>query len=203
MSRWDRRRTARDLSERHLTERAWLIRCFATARDAGRRLADAARDAAPASARSCSGSPGAASRSRTRSRGRSARRSTWSIVRKLGRALQPELGMGAIGEDGARVAQPRACSRWPTSPARSWRRSRRASGPSSNGAPGRYRGEPTDVSLAEPDGDHRRRRPRNGRRRLAPRSEVAREHGAARVVLAVPIAPPRIGGGAASTTPTR
>ena len=57
------------------------------------------------------------------------------VVRKLGVPFQPELAMGAIGEDGVRVENgevlaPRAWgsprSRWP----------RHASEPSSSGAPG-------------------------------------------------------------------
>ncbi|MFS8584505.1 MAG: phosphoribosyltransferase family protein [Acidimicrobiia bacterium] len=110
------------------------------------------------------------------------------VVRKLGVPFQPELGMGAIGEDGARVVNPEVV---------------------------RMAGV-TERQIAEVEAreraelERRARRFRGDRPRvpltgrtavvvddgIAPGStaraacEVARAHGATRVVLAVPVAPP-------------
>jgi putative phosphoribosyl transferase len=109
------------------------------------------------------------------------------VVRKLGVPFQPELGMGAIGEDGVRVLNPEVV---------------RIAGISEH--------ELAEVDERErAELDRRARRFRGDRPRvdLAGRTavivddgiatgstaraacQVAREHGAARIVLAVPVAP--------------
>lgn len=110
------------------------------------------------------------------------------VVRKLGAPSQPELGMGAIGEDGARVINDEVV---------------RVVGASALDVAGVERRERAEL-------DRRARRFRAGRTRLdiAGRTvvivddgiatgstaraacQVARAHGATRVVLAVPVAPP-------------
>jgi putative phosphoribosyl transferase len=110
------------------------------------------------------------------------------IVRKLGVPTQPELGMGAIGEDGARVLNPEVLTAAHVTRAELeavearerielQRRARR------------YRGERPMVPVRDrtviviDDG-----LATGGTARAA--IQVARTHGAARVVLAVPVAPP-------------
>ena len=110
------------------------------------------------------------------------------LVRKVGLPAQPELAMGAIGEDGVRVRQHdvvagRARQRAASSP-----RSRSASGPSWPAGRERYRADRPRVPLAGrtaivvDDGIAT-----GSTARAA--CQVARAHGAARVVLAVPVAP--------------
>lgn len=110
------------------------------------------------------------------------------VVRKLGVPYQPELGMGAIGEDGARIINDEIVRRVGVSQrqladveSRERRElERRAS---------RFRGDRPRAPLAGrtavvvDDGIAT-----GSTARAA--CQVAREHGAARVVLAVPVAPP-------------
>ncbi len=110
------------------------------------------------------------------------------VVRKLGVPFQPELGMGAVGEDGVRVINPAVVRTADVSvaelaavEAREWSEvARRA---------GRYRGgrphTPLDgrVAVIVDDGIAT-----GSTARAA--CQVARALGAARVVLAVPVAPP-------------
>ncbi|MFI5062661.1 MAG: phosphoribosyltransferase family protein [Streptosporangiales bacterium] len=120
------------------------------------------------------------------------------VVRKLGVPFQPELAMGAIGEDGVRVLNQGVIQRSGISP-----------------------GELAAVEARErAELDRRARRYRRGRARLPLEGctavvvddgvatgstaraacQIARAQGAARVVLAVPVAPPgweaRLGGDA-------
>ena len=101
------------------------------------------------------------------------------VVRKLGVPIQPELGMGAVGEDGVRVINPtvalaavqareqaavdaraaRRRARWPRQPLAG------------------------QVAVVVDDGIAT-----GATARAA--CQIARAHGAARVVLAVPVAPP-------------
>ncbi|HVE46637.1 MAG TPA: phosphoribosyltransferase [Acidimicrobiales bacterium] len=120
------------------------------------------------------------------------------VVRKLGVPFQPELAMGAIGEDGVRIVDPDVL------------RMVRVSPPELAAVEARERSEL----------ERRARRFRGGLARVPLEGrtavivddgvatgstaraacQVAREHGAARVVLAVPVAPPgwsaRVGSGA-------
>lgn len=110
------------------------------------------------------------------------------MVRKLGVPFQPELGMGAIGEDGARIINDEIV---------------RVAGVSAR--------QLADVESRERDELERRGRRFRGDRPRVPlvgrtavvvddgiatgstaraACQVARAHGAARVVLAVPVAPP-------------
>jgi putative phosphoribosyl transferase len=110
------------------------------------------------------------------------------VVRKLGVPFQPELGMGAIGEDGVRIVNDEIVQMANVTP-----------------------GELADVEAAERDELERRaRRFRGDRPRLdisgrtvvivddgiatgstaKAACQVARLHGASRVILAIPVAPP-------------
>ncbi|SFY51505.1 phosphoribosyltransferase family protein [Streptomyces sp. F-1] len=109
------------------------------------------------------------------------------LVRKLGVPYQPELAMGAIGEDGVRVLNPdvlRVTGVSDEELARVEERERRALAERA----GRYRGEGTLASVAGrtavvvDDGVAT-----GSTARVACR--VARARGAARIVLAVPVAP--------------
>lgn len=110
------------------------------------------------------------------------------VVRKLGVPFQPELGMGAIGEDGARVVNPEVVRM--------------------TGVTERQIAEVEARERAELERRARRFRGDRPRVPLTGRTavvvddgiatgstaraacEVARAHGASRVVLAVPVAPP-------------
>ena len=63
------------------------------------------------------------------------------VVRKLGVPFQPELGMGAIGEDGVRVVNDEIVRMARVTERPSWPTWRHGSGPSWNGAPRRFRGD--------------------------------------------------------------
>ena len=112
------------------------------------------------------------------------------VVRKLGVPFQPELGMGAVGEGGVRIINDRGGS-----PGRGQRRGTRrgrAAGAGRGGARARrFRGERAPSPLAGrtvvvvDDGIAT-----GSTARAA--CQVARAHGAARVVLAVPVGPPDI-----------
>ena len=110
------------------------------------------------------------------------------VVRKLGVPFQPELGMGAIGEDGVRVLNQEVIQR------------SRISAAELAAVEARERAE-----LERRASRYRRRRPRqplDGRTAVVvddgiatgstarAACQIARAHGAARVVLAVPVAPP-------------
>ena len=110
------------------------------------------------------------------------------VVRKLGVPFQPELGMGAVGEDGVRVINPEVVH---------------ASGVSEDEFAAVQAREQAAVEARA--ARYRVRRPReplNGRVAVVvddgiatgstarAACQIAREHGAARVVLAVPVAPP-------------
>jgi putative phosphoribosyl transferase len=110
------------------------------------------------------------------------------VVRKLGVPFQPELGMGAIGEDGIRVLNDEVIQMAQVSPSELAAVERREAAELARRA-GRFRGERARVdvtgktAIIVDDG-------------LATGStaraavKVARAHGAARVVLAVPVAAP-------------
>ncbi|MFS4096807.1 phosphoribosyltransferase family protein [Streptomyces sp. AF1A] len=109
------------------------------------------------------------------------------LVRKLGLPYQPELGMGAIGEDGVRVVNQevlRGTGATEADVARVEERERRVLQERS----ARYRGEVSPVSVAGrtavvvDDGVAT-----GSTARVA--CQVARARGAARIVLAVPVAP--------------
>ena len=110
------------------------------------------------------------------------------VVRKLGVPFQPELGMGAIGEDGVRVISPEIVD---------------AAGVSQNQLAAVQAREQAEVDARA--GWYRPRRPReplDGRVAVVvddgiatgstarAACQIARAAGAARVVLAVPVAPP-------------
>jgi putative phosphoribosyl transferase len=110
------------------------------------------------------------------------------VVRKLGVPFQPELGMGAVGEDGVRVIDPEVVH---------------ASGVSEDELAAVQAREQAAVQARA--ARYRVRRPReplNGRVAVVvddgiatgstarAACQIARAHGAARVVLAVPVAPP-------------
>jgi putative phosphoribosyl transferase len=110
------------------------------------------------------------------------------VVRKLGVPFQHELGMGAVGEDGARVINPevtQACGVSQDQLAAVQAREQAAV----EARAGRYRArrprEPLDgrVAVVVDDGVAT-----GSTARAA--CQIARAHGAARVVLAVPVAPP-------------
>ncbi|MGV9358390.1 phosphoribosyltransferase family protein [Streptomyces misionensis] len=109
------------------------------------------------------------------------------LVRKLGVPYQPELAMGAIGEDGVRVLNPDVLRGTGVSDEELVRVEERERRVLAERA-GRYRGEGTSVSLAGrtavvvDDGVAT-----GSTARVACR--VARARGAARIVLAVPVAP--------------
>ena len=110
------------------------------------------------------------------------------VVRKLGLPSQPELGMGAIGEDGVRVLDPELIRRAGVSPGAVEAVEQRERVELARRAR-RFRGdrlpEPIEgrTAIIVDDGIAT-----GGTARAALR--VARAHGAARVVLAVPIAAP-------------
>src|SRR5512146_1383538 len=110
------------------------------------------------------------------------------VVRKLGVPFQPELGMGAVGEDGVRVVNPevlRACGVSQQELAAVQAREQAAV----RARAARYRAvrsrEPLAgrVAVVVDDGIAT-----GSTARAA--CQIARAHGAARVVLAVPVAPP-------------
>ena len=110
------------------------------------------------------------------------------VVRKLGVPFQPELGMGAIGEDGVRVINPEVV------------RLAGVTGKELAAVEARERAE-LDRRAARYRGG-RPRQPLDGRAAVVvddgiatgstarAACQVARAHGAARVVLAAPVAPP-------------
>jgi len=110
------------------------------------------------------------------------------IVRKLGVPSQPELGMGAVGEDGVRVINPEVvrASRVPQAELADVQAREQAA---VQARAARYRAmrprEPLDgrVAVVVDDGIAT-----GSTARAA--CQIARAHGAARVVLAVPVAPP-------------
>jgi len=110
------------------------------------------------------------------------------VVRKLGVPFQPELGMGAIGEGGVRVLNEDVVRIAGVSPGEVAEVEERERSELERRAR-RFRGDRTAVSLAGrvvivvDDGIAT-----GGTARAA--VEVARAHGACRVVLAVPVAPP-------------
>jgi putative phosphoribosyl transferase len=110
------------------------------------------------------------------------------IVRKVGVPYQPELGMGAVGEGGACVLNPEVIEMAGVSPGEM--ATVRAREQAEVGRRARlYRGErpqlPLDgrIAVIVDDGVA------TGSTAKAA-CQIAREHGAARVVLAVPVAPP-------------
>ena len=134
---------------------------FANRIDAGRQLADRL----DAAARRGRGGAGSASRWRAgRGRGRAALQAPLDVivVRKLGLPFQPELAMGALGENGVRVLDVSIVTESHRSPPRSCVRSRDASGHGWTHRVrrlrrGRDRGRPL-----RPDRRDRRRRHRHG-----------------------------------------
>ena len=107
------------------------------------------------------------------------------VVRKLGVPFQPELAMGAIGEDGVRVVNEevvrlRRVSR------RGVRGGRDRERAGAGAAGRRFRDRRPRVSLAGRTGARRRRRDRD-RLHRARGVPGRRAHGAARVVLAAPV----------------
>ncbi|GGO84387.1 phosphoribosyltransferase family protein [Wenjunlia tyrosinilytica] len=112
-----------------------------------------------------------------------------SVVRKLGVPVQPELGMGAVGEDGVRVINDEVVRLAHVSDAELAEVEERERAELDRRA-ARYRGGrgPTQVRgrtvVVVDDGIA------TGSTALAA-CRIARERGAARVVLAVPVAPPR------------
>ena len=110
------------------------------------------------------------------------------VVRKLGVPFQPELGMGAIGEDGVRIVNPEVV------------RAARVTDDEIAAVERRERAE-LERRARRFRGD-RPRVPLEGRTAIVvddgiatgstarAACQVARAHGAARVVLAVPVAPP-------------
>jgi len=110
------------------------------------------------------------------------------VVRKLGVPFQPELGMGAIGEDGVRVLNDEVVRLARVSPEEIAEVERRERVEVERRAR-RFRGDRPPVPLrgrtviVVDDGIAT-----GGTAKAA--LEVAREHGARRVILAVPVAPP-------------
>ena len=110
------------------------------------------------------------------------------VVRKLGVPFQPELAFGAIGEDGVRVLNDSVSCARPTSTATTWTRSNASSGPNCERRAERFRRGRDRISLTGrvavivDDGIA------TGATAKAA-CQVARAHGASRVVLAVPIGP--------------
>jgi len=110
------------------------------------------------------------------------------IVRKIGVPFQPELGMGAVGEDGTRVLSPMVIRECGVSPEElAVVQAREQAAVTARAA--RYRAvrprEPLEgrVAIVVDDGIAT-----GSTARAA--CQIARAHGAARVVLAVPVAPP-------------
>ena len=110
------------------------------------------------------------------------------VVRKLGVPQQPELGMGAVGEDGARVINAEVVRLAGVS-ARSLERVEARERAEVRRRANRYRGDRARLQLigqtavVVDDGIAT-----GSTARAA--CQIARAHGAARVVLAVPVAPP-------------
>ena len=110
------------------------------------------------------------------------------VVRKLGVPSQPELGMGAIGEDGVCVLNPEVIRHLSITERRLARASRRPNGPSSSDAPS---STDRDAPMIPLEGrivvviDDGLATGSTARAAI----EVARAHGAERVVLVVPVAP--------------
>ena len=114
------------------------------------------------------------------------------MVRKLGVPFQPELAMGAVGEDGVRVIN--------------WEVVRLAAVPENELAAIAVREQAQVEARAARYRARRARLPLGGRVAVVvddgiatgstarAACQIARAHGAARVVLAVPVAPPRVGG---------
>ena len=136
----------------------------------------------------CSACRGAGSRSRCRWRRALGAPLDVIVVRKLGVPFQPELGMGAVGEDGVRVLNPeviQACGVSQDDLAAVQAREQAAV----DARAARYRAvrprEPLAgrVAVVVDDGIAT-----GSTARAA--CQIARAHGAARVVLAVPVAPP-------------
>ena len=110
------------------------------------------------------------------------------VVRKLGVPVQPELAMGAVGEDGVFVINPEVV--------------RQTGVPSAEVAAAREREQAEVAARAARYRANRAREPLDGRVAVViddgiatgatarAACEVARAHGAVRVVLAVPVAPP-------------
>jgi len=110
------------------------------------------------------------------------------VVRKLGVPFQPELGMGAIGEDGVRVLNEEVISECGISPAdvAAVEARERAELERRASLYGRHRTRPSlagCTAVVVDDGIAT-----GSTARAA--CQVVRAHGAARVVLAVPVAPP-------------
>jgi putative phosphoribosyl transferase len=110
------------------------------------------------------------------------------VVRKLGVPFQPELGMGAVGEDGVRVLNPeviQACGVSQDDLAAVQARERAAVDTRAARYRARRPREPLAgrVAVVVDDGIAT-----GSTARAA--CQIARAHGAARVVLAVPVAPP-------------
>ena len=110
------------------------------------------------------------------------------VVRKLGVPFQPELGMGAVGEDGVRVLSPEVI--------------RQAQVPGNEVAAVQAREQAAVRARAARYRSRRARQPLDGRVAVVvddgiatgstarAACQIARAQGAARVVLAVPVAPP-------------
>ena len=113
------------------------------------------------------------------------------VVRKLGVPFQPELGMGAVGEDGVRVLNDDVVRLAGVS-ARRGRRGRGAGAGRGRAAGPAVPGRPARDAARRADGGRGRRRHRAPAGPPRAACEVARAHGAARVVLAVPVAPPDV-----------
>ena len=110
------------------------------------------------------------------------------VVRKIGVPFQPELAMGAVGEDGVRVSDPHVMAAGAITP--------------EEFAAVEAREQATVAARAACYRGHRTREPLAGRIAVVvddgiatgstarAACQIARAHGAARVVLAVPVAPP-------------
>jgi putative phosphoribosyl transferase len=110
------------------------------------------------------------------------------VVRKIGVPFQPELAMGAVGEDGVRVSDPYIIRAGAIKPGEF--------------AAAEAREQATVNARAARYRSHRPREPLTGRVAVVvddgiatgstarAACQIARAHGAARVVLAVPVAPP-------------
>jgi putative phosphoribosyl transferase len=111
------------------------------------------------------------------------------IVRKLGVPSQPELAVGAVGEDGVLVVNERVARRVHLSEAEFADTERRGAGggAASGGVVPR---RPAEAAADRPDRGGGRRRDRHGLDR-AGACQLVRAQGAARVVLATPVCPPQ------------